>query len=54
MLTAIQKYSKPEQYQSYVSDINDAMAGKGFEIAAREIKNLLWLLLELMRLEEAA
>jgi len=33
--------SKPEQYQSYKSDINDAMTGKGFEIAAREIKNLL-------------
>ena len=33
--------SKPEQYQSYESDINDAITGKGFEIAAREIKNLL-------------
>ena len=33
--------SKPEQYQSYVSEINDAMSGEGFDIAANEIKNLL-------------
>ena len=34
-------FSNPEQYQSYVSEINDAMSGEGFDIAARAIKNLL-------------
>ena len=34
-------FSNPEQYQSYVSEINDAMSGEGFDIAARTIKNLL-------------
>tara|TARA_B100001287_G_scaffold274717_1_gene280645 strand:+ start:58 stop:1182 length:1125 start_codon:yes stop_codon:yes gene_type:complete len=34
-------FSNPDQYQSYVSEINDAMSGKGFDIAARTIKNLL-------------
>ena len=34
-------FSEPEKYKSYVSEINDAMSGKGFDIAARAIKNLL-------------
>jgi len=34
-------FSKPEKYKSYVSEINDAMSGKGFDIAAIAIKNLL-------------
>jgi lipid-A-disaccharide synthase len=33
--------SEPEQYQSYFSEINDAMCGEGFEVAANAINNLL-------------
>ena len=33
--------SMPEQYQSHLLEINDAMSGKGFDNAARAIKNLL-------------
>ena len=34
-------FSEPEKYKSYVSEINDAMSGKGFDIAAIAIKKLL-------------
>ena len=34
-------FSMPEQYQSHLLEINDAMSGKGFDIAAKAIKNLL-------------
>ena len=33
--------SNPKKYQCFGSEINDAMSGEGFEIAARTIKNLL-------------
>ena len=33
--------SDPKKYQCFGSEINDAMSGEGFEIAARTIKNLL-------------
>ena len=33
--------SMPEQYQSHLLEINDAMSGKGFDNAAKAIKNLL-------------
>ena len=33
--------SKPEKYQSYLSQINDSMLGEGFEVAADAIDNLL-------------
>ena len=34
-------FSMPEQYQSHLLEINDAMSGKGFDNAAKAIKNLL-------------
>ena len=34
-------FSMPEQYQSHLLEINDAMSGKGFDNAAQAIKNLL-------------
>ena len=34
-------FSMPEQYQSHLLEINDAMSGKGFDNAAKTIKNLL-------------
>ena len=34
-------FSLPEQYQSHLFKINDAMSGKGFDNAAKAIKNLL-------------
>ena len=34
-------FSMPEQYQSHLLKINDAMSGKGFDNAAKAIKNLL-------------
>ena len=34
-------FSMPAQYESHLSEINDAMSGKGFDVAARAIKNLL-------------
>jgi len=33
--------SKPEQYQSHLSKINDSMQGEGFKVAAKTIKNIL-------------
>ncbi len=34
-------FSMPEQYQSHLLEINNAMSGKGFDNAAKAIKNLL-------------
>ena len=34
-------FSMPAQYESHLSEINDAMSGKGFDNAAKAIKNLL-------------
>ena len=34
-------FSMPEQYQSHLCEINDAISGKGFDNAAKAIKNLL-------------
>jgi len=34
-------FSMPEQYQSHLLEINDAMSGKGFDNAVKAIKNLL-------------
>ena len=33
--------SQSEQYQSYLSKINDSMQGEGFKVAAKKIKNIL-------------
>ena len=34
-------FSMPEQYQSHLVEINDAMSGEGFDNAVKAIKNLL-------------
>ena len=34
----LKMFSMPEQYQSHLLEINDAMSGKGFDNAAKAIK----------------